>query len=111
MEHTKLPDCLIINELEFKSECRKDINFNYISILDSFREKVSNETKYINLLFDEYTPHDEENHFSRLFHNAQILLGENLIKSLNATELFILSLSLYGHDWEWQLAKMKKNTS
>ncbi len=62
-----LPDCGLIRILEQKASARKDISFPFLSILDTFRERVSTEMKYMQELFPQYVPHDEENHLNRLF--------------------------------------------
>lgn len=94
-----LPDSKIINELIDKSELRKHLDLNFMGCLDEFRKRVAQEVRHINELFPEYTPHDEFYHLRRLFHIGDEVLGYDLISRLNCTELFILSISLYGHDW------------
>lgn len=104
-----LPKSKIIIELESKSKCRSDIQLDYIDILANFKTKVCQEASYINQLFPEYTPHDEPNHLSRLFSLADDILGTTLIDNLNSTELLILSLSLYGHDWGMAVSQEERN--
>lgn len=94
-----LPDCKIINTLIRKSNNKADYDFNYIAQLEDFRKLISIEVSRINLLFPEYTPHDEQYHLKRLFYVADQMLGNDIIDNMNATELFLLSISLYGHDW------------
>src|SRR6478735_707245 len=93
------PKCFLIGQLFKKVNERTDTSFNFYGHLENFRKSVSAEVRYINVLFPEYTPHDEEYHLSRLFHVADILLGESIIENMNCTELFLIAISLYGHDW------------
>lgn len=82
---------------------------NYINILEDLRNIVSIEVSRINELFPEYTPHDEKYHLKRLFFIADELLGDNLISQMNATELFLLAVSLYAHDWGMAISREEKN--
>jgi hypothetical protein len=95
----KLPDSRIIVELSEKAYKKKDSRISHLARLDDLRESISQEVKYIVQIFPEYTPHDEENHLSRLFFLADKLLGHAVLGNLNCTELFILAAALYGHDW------------
>lgn len=103
-----LPDCKIINTLIIKANCKTDYEFNYINQLEEIRKIVSIEVSRINLLFPEYTPHDEQYHLKRLFYVADQMLGDEIIESMNATELFLLSVSLYGHDWGMAMSEEEK---
>jgi hypothetical protein len=103
-----LPDCKIINELIVKANSKTDYEFNYISQLEEIRKIISIEVSRINLLFPEYTPHDEQYHLKRLFYVADQMLGNEVIESMNATELFLLSVSLYGHDWGMAMSEEEK---
>ncbi len=103
-----LPKSKIIEELTLKSEARTDLTINPLSLLDDFRKRVSQEVRQINELFPEYTPHDDEYHLSRLFAIADMVLGDALIEHLNFSELLILSLSLYGHDWGMAVSEIEK---
>lgn len=95
----KLPDCQLVEVLRRKSEARTDVEFDYIKQLDDLRHKVGAEVRFINELFPEYTPHDEEYHLSRLFHVADTIIEQSRYEEMNATELFVLACGLYGHDW------------
>jgi hypothetical protein len=94
-----LPDTEFIKILTEKASARKDIRFDFIGKLRDFRERVSAEIGYINRLFPEYTPHDENYHIKNLFNVADKLLGIERYENMNAAELFALAVSLYGHDW------------
>ena len=56
----ELPECDLFSILAEKAEQRKDIDFNFFGRLDEFRQRVSGEVRQINVLFPEYTPHDEQ---------------------------------------------------
>lgn len=103
-----LPDCQIINALITKANAKGNFEFNYIHYLEELRKIVSIEVSQINLLFPEYTPHDEKYHLKRLFFVADELLGPELIDAMNTTELFLLSSSLYGHDWGMAVSEAEK---
>ena len=103
-----LPECKIINELIIKANTKTDYEFNYINQLDEFRKIVSIEVSRINQLFPEYTPHDEQYHLKRLFYVADQMLDDEIIENMNATELFLLSISLYGHDWGMAMSEEEK---
>lgn len=66
--------------------------------LQIFKQHVMIELRQINQLFDEFTPHDEQHIISLLGVTDQVL-GDKIIESLTISELFILSCSLYAHDW------------
>ena len=103
-----LPACEIIQILEDKAAQRSDIKFDFIGKLNDFRDRVSAEVRQINLLFPEYTPHDEEYHLSRLFYVASLVLGRDRLEGMNSAELFILAISLYGHDWGMAVSESEK---
>jgi len=103
-----LPDCKIINALILKANSKTDYEFNYINQLEEIRKIISIEVSRINLLFPEYTPHDEQYHLKRLFYVADKMLGDEIIENMNATELFLLSVSLYGHDWGMAVSEEEK---
>lgn len=104
-----LPECDLIQNLIDKAAQRSDIQFDFIGKLNDFRERISGEVRQINLLFPEYTPHDEEYHLSRLFHVASLLLGRDRLSAMNSAELFILAVSLYGHDWGMAVSELEKD--
>jgi hypothetical protein len=103
------PECDLIQILKDKAEQRNDIRFDFMGILNEFRERVAGEVRQINLLFPEYTPHDEEYHLSRLFHVASLVLGRNRLDGMNSAELFLLAVSLYGHDWGMAISEVEKD--
>ncbi len=103
-----LPDCKIINTLIVKANTKTDYEFNYVNQLEEIRKIISIEVSRINLLFPEYTPHDEQYHLKRLFYVADQMLGDEIIENMNATELFLLSVSLYGHDWGMAMSEEEK---
>jgi hypothetical protein len=76
--------------------------------LDEFRQRVSGEVRQINILFPEYTPHDEQYHLKRLFHVADTVLGRDRIEAMNSAELFVLAVALYGHDWGMAISESEK---
>lgn len=104
----ELPKSKLIEILAEKANERNDIDFNFISVLNDFRKVVGGEVSQINRLFPEYTPHDEQYHLKRLFHVADTLLGLNCYEQMNSTELLILSLALYGHDWGMAVSDSEK---
>jgi len=103
-----LPECDLISVLADKVEQRKDIDFNFFGRLDEFRQRVSGEVRQINVLFPEYTPHDEQYHLKRLFHVADTVLGRDRIEAMNSAELFVLAVGLYGHDWGMAVSEPEK---
>jgi hypothetical protein len=104
-----LPKCELIRVLAEKVSQREDIGFNVLGRLDEFRQRVSGEARQINVLFPEYTPHDEHYHLRRLFNVADTVLGKELISAMNAGELFVLAVALYGHDWGMAVNEIEKN--
>jgi hypothetical protein len=94
-----LPDCELIRVLAEKVGHRSDTSFNVFSKLDDFCRRISGEVRQINELFPEFTPHDEEYHIKKLFFVADTVLGRERFEAMNSTELFVLAVSLYGHDW------------
>ncbi|RZF57881.1 HD domain-containing protein [Sphingobacterium corticibacterium] len=105
--HPSIPGELILSELKKKTQ-NNERQSEFLSLFESFSRLVAHETRFIVALFPEYTPHDEPLHLRRLFELAECLLGEIVIKNLNATELFILALSLYGHDWGMAVSDKEK---
>lgn len=103
-----LPECDLFSVLAEKAEQRKDIDFNFFGRLDEFRERVSGEVRQINVLFPEYTPHDEQYHLKRLFHVADTVLGKDRVEAMNSAELFVLAVALYGHDWGMAVSESEK---
>lgn len=108
LEQTKLPDCKIIKHLIQKLDEKKDCEFNFIFHLEELRKRISAEVSRINLLFPEYTPHDENYHLSKLFYIADELLEDDIIENMNIVELFTLSVSLYAHDWGMAISEDEK---
>lgn len=103
-----IPKCTLVDALISKSRERTDSDFNYMSELEHFRQRVKQDIDDIKLLFPEYTPHDEQYHLKPLFHLASKLLGKRLLQELNATELFLLACALYGHDWGMAVSNSEK---
>ena len=103
-----LPDSKIITELTRKSNENIKNNFRYVDELENFRKRVVPEMDQINLLFPEYTPHNEKYHLKNLFNIADNLLEEPIIEKLNVVELFLLTISLYGHDWGMAVSEKEK---
>lgn len=104
-----LPDCLLLNELSKKTEERKDIDFNFLGKLVDFKAHVSAEVRQINELFPEYTPHDAEYHLNKLFYVADTVLEKKRIESFHSSELFLIALALYGHDWGMAVNEAEKS--
>lgn len=80
----------------------KDIPAGPPRLLDEFerlRTVLQEHGKYIVLLFPEYTPHDHTRHLDHLFVLADRILGKELYKRLNSSELVVLAFGLYAHDW------------
>lgn len=104
-----LPKCILISLLTEKANQRTNTSFDFIHELENFRERVSQDSDHIKLLFPEYTPHDEQFHLRPLFHLASHVLGRKLLSELNATELFLLACALYGHDWGMAVNNLEKH--
>lgn len=103
-----LPESKIIQQLSKKAILKSDYNFSYIHQLDELRKIISTEITQINLLFPEYTPHDEKYHLTKLFFIADQMLEDSVICAMNTTELFLLAASLYGHDWGMAVSDEEK---
>ncbi|PXY43180.1 HD domain-containing protein [Flavobacterium hydrophilum] len=103
-----LPKSQIIYQLSEKSNLKSDYEFSYIHHLDELRKVISIEITQINLLFPEYTPHDEKYHLTKLFFIADQMLEDSVISAMNTTELFLLAASLYGHDWGMAVSNEEK---
>ena len=103
-----LPDCTLLNTLSKRQNEYSERPFDFVATLDEFRKSVSQVIRNINILFPEYTPHDEEYHLKRLFSVADIFLGDILIESMTLVELFVLSCALYGHDWGMAVSEKEK---
>ena len=99
MDGTSLPDCQLVKILADKAEQRTDTEFDFLGKLRGFCQRVKGEIRQINELFPEYTPHDAEYHLKTLFHVADTVLGRERMEEMNSAELFLLAVSLYGHDW------------
>lgn len=104
----ELPDCDLIKVLAEKIVQRHDTDFNFFGELDDFRMRVSNEMLQVNVLFPEYTPHDEQYHLKRLFYVADTILGKERFEAMNSAELFVLAIALYGHDWGMAVSDQEK---
>lgn len=107
--NNKLPPCHLIESLREKAKTRTDVEFDYISQLNNLRNRVGGEVRFINQLFPEYTPHDEEYHLSRLFHVADTLIGQDRYEGMNATELLVLGCGLYTHDWGMAVSEAERD--
>src|SRR5258705_13333710 len=106
---SKLPDCQLVEVLRNKADARSDVEFDYLPRLEELRHRIGGEVRFINELFPEYTPHDEEYHLTRLFHVADTLVELHRYENMNATELFILACGLYGHDWGMAVSAPEKD--
>lgn len=105
----KLPECQLVETIKRKSDARNDIEFDYVTELNNLRHRISGEVRFINELFPEYTPHDEEYHLSRLFHVADTLIESSRYEDMNVTELFVLACGLYGHDWGMAVSNAERD--
>ncbi len=103
-----LPKCQLVKCLAEKADKRENTDFDFLGQLEALRKRVSDEVRYINLLFPEYTPHDEQYHLKNLFRVADELLGHDLIAEMNCTELFVLACALYAHDWGMAISETQK---
>jgi hypothetical protein len=98
----------LITYLEKKSKDGPDIDFDHVHIFNEIKKRISDEIQFINLVFPEYTPHDEKYHINNCFHIAYELLGDKILSSLNTTELFLLAICLYAHDWGMAISPNQK---
>lgn len=103
-----LPECELIQILAEKANERHDIDFQFIAELERLRKRISAEVRQINVLFPEYTPHDEEYHLTNLFHVASSFLSNEQLYRMNSAELFVLACALYGHDWGMAVSEVEK---
>jgi len=103
-----LPKCELVRCMAEKAAKHAESEFHFLGRLNDLRERVSNEVSQINRLFPEYTPHDEKYHLSRLFHVADKVLGTTLLEGMYASELFLLGVGLYGHDWGMAVSDVEK---
>ena len=106
-----LPDSLLLRELVKKTRALKTAPSRtpaYLEWLKRLRDRIAPELSYTNLTFPLFTPHDEQNHIHPLFVLTERLLGSNVIESLTAAELFVLSCSLYAHDWGMAVSEREK---
>lgn len=109
---TGLPDTLILRQLLKKTDSLRVAAARkppYAEWLKALRDQVAPELSYTNVTFPFFTPHDEFNHIHPLFFLAERLLGREVIEGLNAAELFVLSCSLYAHDWGMAVSEKEKN--
>jgi hypothetical protein len=104
-----LPNSLLLETMKRKLEEYKHLEIDFLGIVNALRKQVSQEISYINLLFPEYTPHDENYHLKNLFNIADKLLDESIMDSLSGIELFVLAASIYGHDWGMAVSNEEKN--
>ncbi|MBP2659837.1 MAG: Chaperone protein [Firmicutes bacterium] len=104
----ELPKSQLILELVNKANARYDIDFDFLGVLTDFRKVVTAEVSQINRLFPEYTPHDENYHLKHLFAIADLILGPQSYEKMNASELLVLALALYGHDWGMAVSDQEK---
>lgn len=80
---------------------------NLYAKLERFAEYVLPQLTQTNLLFDEYTPHDQF-HMESLFRISEDLLGDDIINRLYGTEACILACAIYGHDWGMAVSEDEK---
>ncbi|REC42066.1 ATP-binding protein [Chryseobacterium sp. 5_R23647] len=101
-------DSFLLTALQNKSAEKLAYN-EYMDLFLTFKRLVSIDVKFISQVFPEYTPHEEEFHLRRLLALAEEILGHELIERLNATELLILCLSIFGHDWGMAVSSAEKD--
>ena len=103
-----LPKSKLVKTLQLRSTEFERKNFSDLCCaIYEFRKKVVLELRQINVLFPEYTPHDEDYHISNLFRISDIIL-ENTYDNLNTTELLLLVAAMYGHDWGMSVSKSER---
>ena len=71
----------------------------FVADVTRLLHRVHEESKYILHVFPEYTPHDPMGHTLPLFSIAERVLGTDTLENLNGTELWLLVVGLYCHDW------------
>ncbi len=98
---SKLKDSLVEKANELTSSPIK-----IFSILEEFQERVSNEISFIWKTFPEYTPHDEKHHITPLFNISDKIIGSGY--NLTFSELFLLIVGIYGHDWGMAVSEKEK---
>lgn len=104
-----LPESDLIRLLtNYADRRRHAVSFDFLARLKDFHSRVSAEVRQINVLFPEYTPHDEEYHLRRLFSVADTILGVERLNEFNASELFVLAAALYGHDWGMAVSESER---
>lgn len=106
-----LPDSELLRKLVSKTTAFRAVPSRtpaYREWLKALRDRIAPELGYTNVTFPFFTPHDEENHVHPLFILTERLLGSDVLQSLNATELFVLSCSLYAHDWGMAVSETEK---
>ncbi len=80
---------------------------NLYAKLERFAGHVLPQLTQTNLLFDEYTPHDQF-HMESLFRISEDLLGDDILDRLCSTEACILACAIYGHDWGMAVSEDEK---
>lgn len=108
-----LPSSLLLKQLceaADKENKLRSQQIDFVGMFNSFAEHVAPELSQTNLLFNEFTPHDEAIHISNLFQLTDELLGSQVIAKMNACECFLLACSLYGHDWGMAVSIEEKTT-
>lgn len=103
-----LPESIIKKMIQEKIEGQTEKYNEFANVLSSFRNHIVYELKQVNLLFCEYTPHDEDNHITNLFCIADKLLGKNAYEKMNAVELCLLIGAMYAHDWGMAVSKSER---
>ncbi|MPT30793.1 MAG: hypothetical protein E2600_03830 [Chryseobacterium sp.] len=108
LDAVMVEDSFLLTALQNKS-AEKLAFSDYMDIFLAFKRLVSQHVKFICQVFPEYTPHEEEFHLRRLLGLAEEILGHELIERLNAAELLILCLSIFGHDWGMAVSQAEKD--
>ncbi len=86
---------------------KENAKHNLYAKLERFAEYVLPQLTQTNLLFDEYTPHDQF-HMESLFRISEDLLGDDIINRLCGVEACILACAIYGHDWGMAVSEDEK---
>lgn len=104
----KIEEYELFKSLRQKVNLKKSTSINLISLLENFIHRVSNEIKYIVLIFPQYTPHDDDYHINNLFIISEQIIGKETINNLTCMETFILIAAIYGHDWGMAINEKEK---
>ena len=77
---------------------------------ERLRTILREHSKFIILLFPEYTPHDHSRHLDHLFALADRVLGTPLYRRLSPLELLLFAFALYAHDWGMAVSESERQS-